>query len=197
MQTSVRLVLLLLLSSAAPLLAQEEEPGLLDINSGLMVWTVLIFLIVLAVLWKFAYPHILGAVEAREQRIRELAASAAHDRAEAEALLAENRRQLEETRTRTQEILAESRAAGERMRDEMLAETRRQQEDLLLRARQDIQRETDRALDTVRREAVDLALAAAEKVIGRNLSTEDNYRLVQQALGQMPSVGAARVPAGV
>src|SRR5690606_70681 len=68
---------LLLLLGSAPLHAQEG--GLLEIDTGLMIWTVLIFLIVLGVLYKAAYPHILGAVEAREARISELLASAERD----------------------------------------------------------------------------------------------------------------------
>lgn len=195
MLKALRLIPVPALLLATPALAQEG--GLLSPEPGLIIWTIITFLVVLGVLWKFAYPHILGAVEAREARLRNLMGQAEHDRAEAAALLAEQQLQLEQTRTHAQDLIAESRVAAERLREQMLAETRGQQEDLLLRARQDIQRETDRALDTVRREAVELALAAAEKVIGRNLSTEDNYRLVQQALGQMPSVGSARVPAGV
>ena len=58
------------MSVSAPAFAQEG--GLLDINEGLMVWTILIFLLVLGILYKAAFPHILGAVEAREARIRQL-----------------------------------------------------------------------------------------------------------------------------
>ncbi|HEX2201836.1 MAG TPA: hypothetical protein VHG91_00990, partial [Longimicrobium sp.] len=59
----------LALLQATPLAAQEQSP--LDVNTGLMIWTILIFVIVLLVLRKFAWPNILGAVEAREAHIRE------------------------------------------------------------------------------------------------------------------------------
>src|SRR5690554_2992159 len=87
--------------------AAAQEGGLLDINTGLMVWTVLIFLIVLAILYRMAYPHILGAVEAREQQIRDLLAAAARDRQAAQEALEEQTRQLEETRARVQDLVAE------------------------------------------------------------------------------------------
>src|SRR5690606_14623935 len=70
MRTSLRLTALLLTTTASPVIAQEG--GLLAIDTGLMVWTVLIFLIVLAILYKMVFPHILGAVEAREAKIRDL-----------------------------------------------------------------------------------------------------------------------------
>ena len=85
------------------------------------------------------------------------------------------------------------------MREELLAETRREQEEMLVRARQDIERQAARAMDSVRRDAVEIAMAAAERIVGRNLTTEDNRRLVQQFLGEVD--GASRpvgaVPAGV
>src|SRR5690606_37203451 len=96
MQTTLRLALLLLAVTATPAVAQDG--GLMDINTGLMVWTVLIFVLVLGILYKAAFPHILGAVEAREARIRQLIEEAAQDRERARIALEEQTRQLQETR---------------------------------------------------------------------------------------------------
>ena len=195
---SLPLVPLLVLALASP--AYAAEGGLLSPDPGLIVWTIITFLIVLVLLYKFAYPHILGAVEAREARIRDLIAEAERDREQAQALMEEQRRTLEETRARVSDAIAESRVAAERMREEMIAETRREQEEMLARARQDIERQTERALDQVRREAVELAMAAAERIVARNLSTADNRRFVEQFLQQVEAapVGAVngRVGAG-
>jgi F-type H+-transporting ATPase subunit b len=181
----------LLLLAATPAHAAESSP--LDVNVGLMIWTFLIFGIVLAVLYKFAWPNILGAVERREEHIRDLLAQAEQDRAAAAAAADENRRILEETRGRVQEALAETRSQGEKMRAELLADARREQQELLERARRDIASEREVALDSVRRDAVELAMRAAEKLVSRNLDAEDNRRLVREFLGQMESAA----PAGV
>ncbi|HEX2187640.1 MAG TPA: F0F1 ATP synthase subunit B [Longimicrobiaceae bacterium] len=194
MHKPIRLASLLVLLTVSPLHAAEGEGGLLSIESGLMVWTVLIFLIVLALLYKFAYPHILGAVEAREERIRELLASAERDRAEAAALVEQGRREMDEARGRIQGAIAESRTEVERMKEEILAEARREQDAMLARARRDIAAEREAALDAVRRDAVELAMSAAEKLVRRNLDGEDNRRLVREYLGQ---VSGSAVPAGV
>ncbi len=195
MQKSLRLTALLLLIAARPALAQEG--GLLDINTGLMVWTVLIFLIVLAVLYKAAFPHILGAVEAREQQIRDLLAAAARDREAAQEALEEQTRLLEETRSRVQELVAEGRDAGERTRDEIIADARRQAEEIVTRARQDVRQELERAMQELRADAVDIALAAASKLIERNLDDEDNRRIVRKYLAELETGSPAGVPAGV
>ncbi len=176
MPKSLRLVPLILLLSASPALAAEEggQGGLLTPEGGLMFWTVVVFIVVLTGLYWFAYPHILGAVEAREQRIRELLAAAARDREEAQALLEEQRREHEELRAQAQEIFAEARASGERTREELLAQARREQQEMLERTRRDIAAEMELAMDQMRRDTVDLAIAAAEKLVQRNLDDEQN-----------------------
>jgi len=183
----------LALLQATPAFAAEGEAGPLSINAGLMIWTVLIFVIVLAALYKFAWPNILGAVERREEHIRDLLAQAEQDRAAAAAAAEENRRILEETRGRVQEALAESRTQTERMRADLLAEARREQQEMLERARRDIAAEREVALDSVRRDAVELAMRAAEKLVSRTLDTEDNRRLVREFLGQVEPAATAGV----
>ncbi|HEX6912170.1 MAG TPA: F0F1 ATP synthase subunit B [Longimicrobium sp.] len=189
------LVPALLLIAAAPLAAQEEHAASsspLSVNLGLLIWTLLIFGIVVAVLYKFAWPNILGAVEKREAHIRELLEGAERDRAEAAQLAEENRRLIEDTRARTHEAINEARAQGEKMRAEVLETARREQQELLERARRDIATEREVALDSVKREAVELSIRAAEKLVRRSLDAEDNRRLVREFLGQVgePAVRA-------
>ena len=182
------LVATLLLVTAAPASAQEAGP--LDVNVGLMIWTLLIFGLVLLALYKFAWPNILGAVERREQHIAELLEQTGRDREEAAALLAENRRILEETRQKVQEALNDARTGAEKVRAEMLEQARREQEDLMVRTRRDIAHEREAMLDAVRRETVDLAIAAAERLVKSNLDTDGNRRLVSEYLGQLATAGA-------
>lgn len=187
--------LLLLATIATPAVAQEG--GLLDINEGLMIWTVLIFLIVLGMLYKFAYPTILGAVEAREARIAELLSAAQRDRQEAQKLLEDQRARHEELRAQVQEMVAEGRTAGERMREEIIAEARREQQSLMERARRDIEQQSEAALAELRTQAVDLAIAAASKLVEKDLDEEGNRRFVRDYLDRLAAAEAAAHPAGV
>jgi F-type H+-transporting ATPase subunit b len=81
--------------------------------------------------------------------------------------------------------MAQGRVAGEKLREEMIAKGRSEQDELLERARREIALERDRAVAELRREAVELSIAAATKVIGRNLDSEADRRLVQEYLANL------------
>ena len=193
MRRSLIAALGLILASATPLLAQEHESqgGLLSINTGLSAWTIIIFLIVLAILAKFAFPKILGAVEAREKHLEELAEAAERDRAEAAALVEEHRRLVDETRGKVQEALTEARSTAEGMRKELMDDARREHDELLARGRAELAHERAGMLEQVRRDAVEVAMKAAERLVRRNLDAADNRRLVEEYLAQL-SAPAAR-----
>lgn len=195
MSRSLRLTALLTALLATPAYAVEEG-GLLSINTGLMVWTVLIFLIVLLVLYKAAFPHILGAVEAREERIRMMLAGAERDREEAAALLATQKKEIEESRARAHDLLNEGREAGERLREDVLAQARREADDLAERAGREIQAQVERAMEEVRREAVDLAIAAASRLVERNLDEEGNRQLVRDFIARVDAPAGATAGVG-
>jgi F-type H+-transporting ATPase subunit b len=192
MHRSIYAAVALLPASASPLLAQEEKGGLLSLHPGLSIWTLVIFLIVFAVLAKYAFPKIVEAVEAREQHLAELAQAAERDRAEAAALVEEHRRLVEETRARVQEALNESRSTAERMRAEIVEQAQRERAELIARTHAELAAERAGNLEAVRREAVDVAMAAAERLVRKNLDTADNRRLVEEYLRVAAAPAAAR-----
>ena len=194
MRRSLISALALIPASAVPLLAQEHEEkgGLLSINTGLSAWTIIIFLIVFAILAKFAFPKILGAVEERERHLADLATAAERDRAEAAALVEEHRRLVEETRGKVQEMMGEARNTAEKMRSELMEQARREHDELLARGRAEVANERAGMLEQVRRDAAELAMRAAEKLVRRSLDGDDNRRLVQEYLAQVTTTPAAR-----
>ena len=178
----------------APLLAvlavaQEGEAAAtpFTINGGLMIWTLVIFGILMFILAKTAWPAILKQVEEREAKIRQQLEDAAKANAEAQRLLAEYQSQLAKARAEAQDLLAQGRLAGEKLREELVAKGRVEQEELLDRARREIALERDRAVAELRREAVELSIAAASKVIERNLDTDADRKLVQDYLSSLPT----------
>ena len=182
------LVVLGLLMLGTPLSAQEAEaarPGLLSLQSGLMAWTLIIFVLVFAILSKFAFGPITKAVADREQALLDAIAAAKKDRDDAAALLAEHRKKIEEARNEAQRFIAEGRAQAEKMKADMLEATHAQQAELMERARRDIEAEKTKAIDELRREAIDLALAGASKVIEKNLDDTQNRKLVESYLSSI------------
>jgi len=160
--------------------AGEGGGGLFSINAGLSIWTVVIFIALLIVLWRFAWGPILSAVEAREKGIQGALEEARSRQEEAGELLEEHKRQLADARRQAQEILAEGREAADRLRKELESKAREESDDILARARSEIEREKEAAVDALRRESVDLALAAAAKLLHQKLDGEQDRRLVME-----------------
>jgi F-type H+-transporting ATPase subunit b len=168
-----------------PIQEQHAASGPLTVEFGLMFWTVVVFVVLLLILRRFAYPALLGAVEARERALQEQLDAAERNRAESEALLAEHKKLLAEARTQAHGLLVEARTTAEKERALAMEKTLQEQQQLLERARRDIAAERDRAIAELRREAVELSLAAASKLIGERLTSETDRKLVQEYLSRL------------
>ncbi|HEX5075090.1 MAG TPA: F0F1 ATP synthase subunit B [Gemmatimonadaceae bacterium] len=179
--------------TASPLLAQEgEKVDLLSPNAGVMFWTLIIFVVLLFVLSRYAFKPLTAAVEAREKHLEEMIQSAKADREEAARFLEEQKKVLDAARADAQRVVAESRITAEKLRAEMIEQTKQQQRELLDRARGEIENERKRAITDLRREAVDLALAGASKLVERNLDDQTNRKLVESFLASVPVRGNGR-----
>jgi F-type H+-transporting ATPase subunit b len=169
--------------------ADNGGGGLFAVEPGVALWTIIIFLGVLLVLGRFAWGPILGALDAREDRIRSSIEEARGMREESARLLEEHKRQIADARRQAQEIVAEGREAGERIRREVEATARQSAEDMLARAREGIQRERDQAIIVLREATVDLAMAAASKLLEQRLDSAADRELVQEFLDDMETEG--------
>jgi F-type H+-transporting ATPase subunit b len=164
-----------------------EEPNVFALSANVSFWTVIIFLALLAVLAKFAFPPILGYAAAREKRIQENLDDARRQREEAERLLAQQRQELAAAKLETAHMITEAKQAGEKVRADLLAHARMEQEAMLERAKQEIVQERERAVESVRHEAVELAIAAAGRLIERRLGGDEDRKLVTEYLGRVSS----------
>ena len=189
---TLRHSLALLVLSATPAAAEEVKKSLLEPSYGLMVWTLVIFVILVFILSKYAFGPITAAVVAREKALEDAINAAKRDREEAASLLAEHRVKLDALHGEGQKIIADARIAAERVRAELVEQAHAEQAAMLARARQEIESEKTRAIAELRREAVDLAIAGASKVIEKNLDQDSNRKLVESFLA---SVSPAAVTA--
>jgi F-type H+-transporting ATPase subunit b len=160
----------------------ERVASPFDINGGVIIWTVVIFVLLLALLWRLGYPALLRMVEERERRIQKQLDDAEKANAEAQRLLEEHKKQIAAAHNQAQEILAKAKAISQKERETLLAKAREEYDALLARARRDIDAEKDKAILELRREAVELSIAAASRVIEANLDTEANRRMVTEFL---------------
>ncbi|HEV2749822.1 MAG TPA: F0F1 ATP synthase subunit B [Gemmatimonadales bacterium] len=176
-----------MLSLALSLQEPGGEQGFtpFSINTGLIFWTILVFLVLLGLLWRYGWPALLKSVEDREKRIQQQLDEAERARAEATRLLEEHKRTIALARTEAQELVAKARAVAEKERETLLAKAREEYEQLLVRARKEIGEEKEKAILELRREAVDLSIAAASKLIEARLDTEANRHLVMEYLASL------------
>ncbi|MET0348262.1 MAG: F0F1 ATP synthase subunit B [Rhizobacter sp.] len=187
MRKTVGFALLATLAPVTPALASEEGGGggLLTVDGGLMIWTLVVFGLLFVVLKKYAWPQILGAVEAREKKLESQIAETARLQEEAKRLVEQNQKVLADGRVQSTALLAEAKTQSERERAAAVEKTKAEQDELLARARREIAAERDRAIGELRSEAVDLSLAAASKLVGERLDSEADRKLVTSYLNSL------------
>jgi F-type H+-transporting ATPase subunit b len=158
---------------------------LIQVTPGLMIWTIVCFLITLFVLRRYAFGPIQKGIDERRERIRQSLDEADRAREEARKLLEDHRKLIGSAKTDAEEILAEARRVAEanerRMRNELETDRQRRLEE----TRKQIEAETRRALEQIRLEVVDLSLLAATKVTGKALDDADHRRLIDEAVADL------------
>jgi F-type H+-transporting ATPase subunit b len=166
--------------------AEEESSNfLVSPNVGLMIWTLLAFVVAMLVLRKYAWPAITEALDKRQRAIEESIDVAERTRSEAQEVLQEYRERLREARAQADEIVSRARKAGEVHERETLEKAKLQREELMEQTRRDIDAETRRAIQEIRNEVADLTVMATEKVTRKTLDEDDQKRLVEEALKEL------------
>ena len=162
---------------------------LISPNVGLMVWTIVVFLISLFILRKWVFPLIGEALDKRAKTIEGEIDSAAGLRQEADKVLEEYRERLKEARAQSEEIVGRARQTAEVHEHEARERGQEILAEAAKRAERDIDAATKRALDDIRREVADLTIMATEKVVRKTLNDADQRRLVEDALNEMDLSG--------
>lgn len=184
----------ILMLAALPAQAQEHAPEAAALspfagNVGNAIWTLAIFLLVVIILGKFAWGPVLALLQEREKFIHKSLADAKRDREEAEARLREYAAKIQTARAEAGAIVEEARRDAERLREDLKQRARTEADTMVQNAERQISLQTQRAIQEIRREAVDLSVAIASKIIQRNLTKEDNQRLIDEAIRQVGSGG--------
>ena len=160
--------------------------GLLEPNTGLVIWKLLAFGIFLGILYKFAWGPITDALQDRENTIDSSMRRAEDALAEAKKIQADNQKARREAEQEAQRILRETREEAEKLRAEEAEKTRAKMEQMQEQARKEIRREKQAALDDLRAEVADLAIMAAGKIIDDQLDDKRQRHLVDNFLEDLP-----------
>jgi F-type H+-transporting ATPase subunit b len=158
---------------------------LIQVTPGLMIWTIVCFLVVLYVLKRYAFGPIQQMIDTRRERIEQAITEADNAREEARHLLEEHRKLIGQAKTEAEEILAESRRVGDSQRERMREETEEDRQRRLEETRRQIDQATVQALGQIRDEVGRLSMIAAEKITKKTLDASDQQRLIDEALAEI------------
>jgi F-type H+-transporting ATPase subunit b len=162
--------------------AEEDEGSLIDVVPGLMVWTIITFLIVLWVLKRFAFSRIQGLIDERRDRIREALDEADKARGEARELREQTRKEREQAKLEREQILDEARRQSQRLAEQARERADADLKEALEKNREELAAENQRLREQIRRDVVELTLYASEKVTGKVLDQDDQRRLIEETI---------------
>jgi F-type H+-transporting ATPase subunit b len=159
--------------------------ALISVTPGLMIWTIVCFLITLYVLKRFAFGPIQSMIDERQARIRASIDEADNAREEARKLLEEHRALIASARGDAEAILAEARRVADSTRERVREEAEVDRQRRLEETHRQVEAETRRALEEIRAEVADLTLLAATKVTGKSLTDADHKRLIEESIREL------------
>jgi F-type H+-transporting ATPase subunit b len=159
--------------------------ALISVTPGLMIWTVICFLIALYILKRYAFGPIQRMLDERREQIRRSIEEADAARDEARQLLEEHRKLMKEARGEAEQILAEARRTRDAMEQRMREETEVERQRRLEETRREIAAETARALEQIRAEVAELTLEATAVVVGHKLDAKRDRELISEAIGSL------------
>jgi F-type H+-transporting ATPase subunit b len=154
-------------------------------DPGLFIWTILTFLVLVALLARFAWRPLMEALEQRQTAIAKSLEDARRAQQELERLQRESMQMMASARAEADAIVSRSRSDAEALREELKQKARGEAAAIVKNAERQIQLETARAVQQIRQEAVDLSVAIASKILRRQVSKEDNEGLIEETLKQV------------
>ena len=172
------------------------DSTLITPTTGLMIWTLVTFGIVLLVLKFYAFGPLQAVIDARRKAISSDLDAAEKARGEAQEALAEYRAQLAQSRKEAAGIVDDARKAMDEKRRSDLSELEVDKQRQLERARQEIAAETRQALAQIKEQVAELTVAATEKVLRAKLDTDEQRRLIEDALSDIDLGALAPEAAG-
>jgi F-type H+-transporting ATPase subunit b len=172
--------------SGGAVLAILAAGGLTDVNFGLTLWTVVLFIIFAVLMTKLGWRPLLNAIEEREKGIRGAVEGAQKAHAEAQALLAQHKEMLREAGREREEIIKRALKDAEQLKADLSARAKAESDQMVQRAREQIEREKGQAILELRSQVADLAMQAAAKIVESSLTPEAQRKLVDDFIKTMP-----------
>ncbi len=164
------------------------KEGLLKVDPGLLLWTVITFLVLVVILWKAAWRPIVDALDARAEKVRSDIENAETMRIETEKKLAQHREMLDSANAEVAKIISDGKTDAENVRNTIIERANKDAKEIMEKVKKEINLAKDKALNEIKSEIVNLSTEIAAKIIEKNLKPEDQKSFVDEALSKMRTV---------
>ena len=171
--------------SLSVLALAEENGSLIDVNPGLIFWTVVTFVVLLVVLKKVAWKPILAALDQREAAIKESLEKAEKAREEAQKVLDENKSNIAHAEENSKKIIDQSRAYAEKLKEQIIRESKEQAKKIVADATEEIERKKEAAFNDLKTQVAEIVISAAEKILKESLNKESNKKIVDKYISDI------------
>jgi F-type H+-transporting ATPase subunit b len=159
--------------------------GLMDVNPGLMIWTVVTFVVLLLILKKVAWKPILAALDKRENDIKDSLAQAEKAKDDAKKILEENQANLAKAEEESKKIIEQSRTYAESLKEQLMRESKEQAKKIVDEASVEIQMKKDAAFEELKGQIAEIAIGAAEKIIRDSLDAQKSKKVIDKYLNEV------------
>jgi F-type H+-transporting ATPase subunit b len=169
----------------AVIASEGGNGGLLDVNPGLMIWTVITFIVLLFILKRVAWKPILTALDKRENDIKESLAQAEKAKDEAKKILEENQANLAKAEEESKKIIEQGRTYAQSLKEQLIKDSKDQAKKIVDDASSEIQRRKDAAFEELKGQIAEIAVNAAEKIIKESLDAQKSKQVIDKYLNEV------------
>lgn len=162
--------------------------NLLQVNPGLLIWTIVTFLIVVGILKKFAWGPIVHALDERAEKIHGDIEKAEKLRADAEGLLSDYKSKLASAGEEAQSVLNEAKKDAANLKNKMIQEANNEISGMKSQALKDIELSKVKAIQEIQQNIVELSVSIASKILEKQLKPEDHANFVKSEINNLKTM---------
>jgi F-type H+-transporting ATPase subunit b len=166
-------------------LALSEGGSIVDVNPGLIIWTLITFIILLLILKKFAWKPILSALAEREDAIKESLEKAEKAKEEAQKVLKQNEAVIAKAEEESKKIIEQSRIYAEKLKEQIIKESKEQARKIVEDAGGEIERKKEAAFDELKDQVAGIVVRAAEKILNEKLDEDMHKKIVNRYINEI------------
>lgn len=166
----------------------EEVLQILNPMTSTIFWSIVVFVILVIVLWKFVLKPVNNMISKRQEEIRGKVDDADRKSLEANDYLEEQKKSIDKARIEAKKIIGEGKEAARKIKEEIEHQASEKSKLMIEDALTEIRSEKNRSINEVKDEMVDIALSASQKMISRTLSEEDHKKLIEESLKDLGKV---------